>query len=60
MSTDKAPQSYNLIIKTDVYGSNAPAAAKAGVGARSIEQIRQATDARRNARPGQYNDSDKR
>ena len=46
--TEKPP------IYTDVYGKVAPDAAKAGVGARSIEEIRQATDARRNAKPGQY------
>ena len=46
--TEKPP------IYTDVYGKIAPDAARAEVGARSIEQIREATDARRNARPGQY------
>ena len=33
-----------LPILTNVYGKDAPAAAKAGVGARSIEEIRQATE----------------
>ena len=52
-----ARKKYNEQIKqrpeiyTDIYGKVAPDAAKAGVGARSIEQIRQATDARRNAIP---------
>jgi hypothetical protein len=41
-------------INTNVYGKSAPDAAKAGVGARSLEQINQAIDARRNQKPGQY------
>jgi hypothetical protein len=41
-------------INVNVYGRNAPDAAKAGVGARTIEQIREATDAQRNQRPGDY------
>ena len=49
-----------LPILTNVYGKDAPAAAKAGVGARSIEEIRQATDARRNQRLGDYNNSNGR
>lgn len=31
----------------DVYGKDAPNAAKAGVGARSLDEIKQATNARR-------------
>jgi len=34
-------------ILTSVYGKDAPDAAKFGKGARSIEQIKQATDAQR-------------
>ena len=34
-------------VRVSVYGKNAPDAAKFGKGARTLEQIRQATDARR-------------
>jgi hypothetical protein len=47
-------------INVNVYGKDAPAAAKAGVGARTLAEIREATDARRNQRPGDYNNSNKR
>jgi hypothetical protein len=41
--TDKKPND----ILVDNYGRNAPDASRFGKGARSIEQIKQATDARR-------------
>jgi hypothetical protein len=47
-------------VLVDVYGKTAPDAAKAGVGARTISEIREATDARRNQHPGDYNNSNKR
>jgi hypothetical protein len=47
-------------ILTNVYGKDAPAAAKAGVGARTLDEIKQATDARRDQRPGDYNNSNNR
>ena len=37
-----------------VYGPNAPKAAEFGVGATTLEEIEQATEARRNVKPGQY------
>lgn len=40
-------------ILVDVYGNRAPDAAKFGVGASDRAAIEQATDARRNARPGE-------
>ena len=45
-------------ILVDTFGKDAPAAAKAGQGARTLEEIKQATEAR--TRPGQYNNSEKR
>jgi hypothetical protein len=45
-------------IHTDTYGLKTPKAAQAGVGARNIEEIREATTAR--TRPGQYNNSENR
>ena len=39
-------------VKVDVYGSKAPAAADFRRGATSVAEIREATDARRNQRPG--------
>ena len=50
---DKTPIAKPVIQHSE-YGKSAPDAAKAGVGARTIEEIRQATDARRAARPGDY------
>jgi hypothetical protein len=37
----------NSKIIVDTYGTNAPAAAKFGVGATTLEEINQATEARR-------------
>jgi hypothetical protein len=51
-STD--PKPAKPPIHTDVYGTKAPKAAQAGVGATNLAEIREAPDARRNARPGQY------
>jgi hypothetical protein len=46
-------------ILTDTYGLKAPKAARAGVGARTIEEIREATEMR--PRPGDYyNNPEKR
>ena len=45
-------------ILVDTYGKSAPSAAKAGQGARTLDEIKQATEAR--TRPGQYNNFDKR
>jgi hypothetical protein len=42
-------------ILVDTFGKDAPAAAKAGQGARTLDEIKQATEAR--TRPGQYNNS---
>jgi hypothetical protein len=53
MSNTEKPE-----ILVDTFGKDAPAAAKAGQGARSLDEIKQATEAR--TRPGQYNNSDKR
>jgi hypothetical protein len=47
-------------ILVSTYGKDAPKAATAGVGARNLAEIREATDARRNQRPGDYNNSNKR
>jgi hypothetical protein len=47
-------------VKVNVYGSNAPAAAKFGVGATTRQEIEEPTQARRDQRPGDYNDSNKR
>ena len=47
-----------LDILVDTFGKSAPAAAKAGQGARTLDEIKQATEAR--TKPGQYNNSDKR
>jgi hypothetical protein len=44
-------------INVNVYGRNAPKAATAGQGARTLEEINQATDARRAQRPGDYNNT---
>jgi len=43
-------------ILTDVYGRDAPDAAKFGKGATTLAEINQATDARRQLRPGAYRD----
>lgn len=40
------------ITHTDVYGRNAPDAAKFGVGATTRAEIEKATNARRDLRPG--------
>ena len=45
-------------VLVDTYGTKAPKAAQAGVGARNLAEIKEATEAR--TRPGQYNNSDKR
>jgi hypothetical protein len=50
------PNLERPVINTNVYGKDAPAAAKASEGARSLEQINQAIDARNNQKPGQYYD----
>jgi hypothetical protein len=55
-NNDKTPASKPPIL-TNVYGSNPPKAAQAGVGATTISEIREAVDARRNQRPGDYNNS---
>ncbi len=53
MSTDK-PVKPNILV--DVYGNKPPKAAESfgGRGAQTIDEIKQAADARRNARPGEY------
>jgi hypothetical protein len=48
-TSDKKP---DILVST--YGRNAPPAAKFGVGAKNSAEIREATEARRNAKPGQY------
>jgi hypothetical protein len=52
MSNTEKPE-----ILVDTYGKDAPAAAKAGVGARNLAEIREATEAR--TKPGQYNNSER-
>jgi hypothetical protein len=37
-----------------VYGKNPPKAAEFNKGARTIEEVREATEARRNLKPGVY------
>jgi hypothetical protein len=37
-----------------VYGKDAPRAAEFNKGARNIEEVREATEARRNQKPGVY------
>ena len=45
-------------ILTDVFGADdVPAASRFNKGARTIEEVREATDARRNATPGKYRDT---
>jgi hypothetical protein len=41
-------------ILTSVYGNKPPRAAEFGKGARDLAEIREATEASRNAKPGQY------
>jgi hypothetical protein len=51
--TDKTPN-RPVDILVNVYGRNAPDAAKFGRGATTIQQIQEATDARRAQKPGDY------
>jgi hypothetical protein len=55
--TDKTPSEKPPIL-TSTYGINAPKAAKAGVGARTLQEIKEATDTK--PRVGDYHDSSKR
>jgi hypothetical protein len=41
-------------ILTSVYGNKSPRAAELGKGARDLAEIREATEAQRNAKPGEY------
>ena len=41
-------------ILTSVYGNRPPRAAEFGKGARSLDEIKRATEAQRNATPGEY------
>jgi len=41
-------------LRVDVYGRDAPDAAKFGVGARTLAEIEKATKARLDQRPGDY------
>jgi hypothetical protein len=50
-STDKQTQNDALV---NVYGKDAPAAAKFGVGVRTREAVKEACDARREVKPGVY------
>lgn len=53
-------ESNNILV--DVYGRDAPDAAKFGVGAKTITDVEKATDARRNASeaPESYDGSPRR
>ena len=60
--TARAREGIMPPILTDVYGaglgfSTVPAAARAGVGARTVAEIRDATQARLDQRPGDYHQS---
>ena len=55
MTTDKQPASKPPIEQVGPYRNNtAPAAAKAGVGAKSLAEIQDALDARRRHNPGRH------
>ncbi len=41
-------------ILTDVYGNKPPRAAEFGKGATTLAEVKDATEARRNARPGEF------
>jgi hypothetical protein len=41
-------------ILTSIYGNKPPRAAEFGKGARDLAEIREATEAQRNAKPGEY------
>ena len=41
-------------VNVDTYGRNGPDAAKFGKGARTLSEVNQATDMRRNQRPCDY------
>jgi hypothetical protein len=57
--SDNIPSEKKPPILTDTYGLRAPKAARAGVGARTIAEIREATETR--PRPGDYyNNPEKR
>jgi hypothetical protein len=56
--SDNIPSEKSAIL-TDTYGLRAPKAARAGVGARTLAEIREATETR--PRPGDYyNNPEKR
>jgi hypothetical protein len=52
MSESEVYQKQEPLIS--VYGKNPPKAAEFGVGARTIEEIRDAAQKRRDLQPGQY------
>ena len=55
MSNDQKP---NILV--DIYGKRPPSAAEFGKGAQTIAEIKHATEAQKNVKPGDYCDGGSR